>query len=165
MIGWVGYRNVVCVFVCVHVRASMHAQSYQILCDPRRCSLPGPLALGFFRKENCSRLPFPPPGDLPNPGIEPVFPVSPALHANCLLIEPSGKLAFSTFSFQKEGAWWFGTSPVKNLVGGVQAGAGAWPGPPGTAVAQSWSQHVGEAWPQFPARPSDKNSSYGYRMK
>ena len=32
--------------------------------------------MGFFRKEYWSVLPFPPPGDLPNPGIKPKFPVS-----------------------------------------------------------------------------------------
>ena len=32
------------------------------------------LLMGFSRQEYWSRLPFPTPGDLPNPGIEPVFP-------------------------------------------------------------------------------------------
>ena len=31
-----------------------------------------PLSLGFPRQEHWSGLPFPPPGDLPNPGIEPL---------------------------------------------------------------------------------------------
>ena len=35
--------------------------------------------MGFSRQENWSRLSFPPPGDLPDPGIEPVSSVSPAL--------------------------------------------------------------------------------------
>ena len=38
-----------------------------------------PLSLGFSRQEYWSRLPFPPPGDLPNPGIEPTFLMSLAL--------------------------------------------------------------------------------------
>ena len=33
-----------------------------------------PLSMGFFRQEYWSRLPFSPPGDLPDPGIEPVSP-------------------------------------------------------------------------------------------
>ena len=33
-----------------------------------------PLSMGFFRQEYWSGLPFPSPGDLPNPGIEPGFP-------------------------------------------------------------------------------------------
>ena len=45
----------------------------------------------FSREEYWSGLPFPSPGDLPNPGIEPR---SPALQADSLPSEPSGKLAF-----------------------------------------------------------------------
>ena len=30
-----------------------------------------PLSMGFFRREYCSGLPFPPPGNLPNPGTNP----------------------------------------------------------------------------------------------
>ena len=33
-----------------------------------------PLSMGFSRQEYWSRLPFPSPGDLPNPGIEPGSP-------------------------------------------------------------------------------------------
>ena len=35
--------------------------------------------MGFSRQEYWSRLPFPPPGDLPDPGIEPAFLVFPGL--------------------------------------------------------------------------------------
>ena len=38
-----------------------------------------PLFMGFCRKEHWSRLSCPPPGDLPNPGIEPRSLMSPAL--------------------------------------------------------------------------------------
>ena len=41
-----------------------------------------PLSMGFSRQEYCSRLLRPPLGDLPNPGIEPTSPVSPALQAD-----------------------------------------------------------------------------------
>ena len=40
-----------------------------------------PLSMGFSRQEYWSGLPFPSPGDLPNPGIEPR---SPALQADAL---------------------------------------------------------------------------------
>ena len=43
---------------------------------------------GFSRQEHGSGLPCPPPGDLPNPGIEPR---SPALEADSLPSEPTGK--------------------------------------------------------------------------
>ena len=38
---------------------------------PQTVARQGPLSMGFSRQENWSRLPCPPPGDLPNPGIEP----------------------------------------------------------------------------------------------
>ena len=38
-----------------------------------------PLSMGFSRREQWSGLPFPTPGDLPDPGIEPVSLMSPAL--------------------------------------------------------------------------------------
>ena len=37
------------------------------------------LSVGFPRQEYWGGLPFPPPGDLPNPGTEPVSPMSPVL--------------------------------------------------------------------------------------
>ena len=35
------------------------------------CSRQAPLSMGFSWQKYCSELPFPPPGDLPDPGIEP----------------------------------------------------------------------------------------------
>ena len=46
-------------------------------------------SMGFSRQEYWSGLPFPSPGDLPNPGIEPG---SPALQTDALPSEPLGKL-------------------------------------------------------------------------
>ena len=47
-----------------------------------------PLSMGFSRQEQWIGLPFPSPGDLPNPGIEPR---SPILQADGLSSEPPGK--------------------------------------------------------------------------
>ena len=60
------------------------AQSCLILCDPLDYSPPGCSVHGIFQQGFWSGLPFPPPGDLPNPGIGPMFPVSPALQADSL---------------------------------------------------------------------------------
>ena len=46
-----------------------------------------PLSMGFSRQEYWSGLPFPSPGDLPNPEIEPG---SPALQVDSLPAEPPG---------------------------------------------------------------------------
>ena len=48
--------------------------------------------MGFSRQEHWSELPFPPPGDLPNPGIEPESPVFPALQADGLPLSHQGGL-------------------------------------------------------------------------
>ena len=50
-----------------------------------------PLSGGFSRQESSTGLPCPPPGGLPNPGIKPTSPVSPALQADFLPTETSGK--------------------------------------------------------------------------
>ena len=50
--------------------------------------------MGFSRQEYWSGLPFPPPGDLPDPGTEPV---SPALQADSLPTEPPAAAAAKSF--------------------------------------------------------------------
>ena len=52
------------------------------------CSLPGTLSMEFPRQEYWSVLPFSPPGDLSDPGIEPS---SPALRGGFFATEPPGK--------------------------------------------------------------------------
>ena len=56
-------------------------------CDPVDCSLPDVLSMGFPGQVYWSRLPFPSPGDLPDPGIEPM---SPVLQMNSLLLSHQG---------------------------------------------------------------------------
>ena len=54
------------------------------LCDSMDCSPPGFPVVGFSRQEYWSRLPCPPLGDLPDPGIETASPAAPALQENSL---------------------------------------------------------------------------------
>ena len=54
---------------------------------PRQASL----SMGFSRQEYWSGLPFPSPGDLPNPGIELSSLASPALAGRLFTTEPLGK--------------------------------------------------------------------------
>ena len=64
-------------------------QSCPTLCDPMDCRIgQSPLSMGFSRQEYWSALPFPSPGDLPNPRIKPR---SPALQADSLPSELPGK--------------------------------------------------------------------------
>ena len=60
------------------------SKSCPTLATPWTIAYQAPLSLGFSRQEYWSRLPFPSPGDLPNPGIEPG---SPALKADSLPTE------------------------------------------------------------------------------
>ena len=58
---------------------------------PLECAHQAPLPMGFSRQEYWSELPFPPPEDLPDPGIKPSSPVSPALAGGFFTTEPLGK--------------------------------------------------------------------------
>ena len=60
----------------------------QRFATPRTEAHQAPLSMGFSRQEYWSELPFPSPGDLPDPEIEPR---SPALQADSLLSEPPRK--------------------------------------------------------------------------
>ena len=48
------------------------------------------LSMGFSRQERCSGLPCPPLGDLLNPGIKPMSPVSPTLQVDSLPLSHRG---------------------------------------------------------------------------
>ena len=67
---------------------SLVTKSCLSLATPCTIACQAPLSMGFSRQEYWSGLPFPSPGDLPDPGIEPR---SPTLQANSLLTELWGK--------------------------------------------------------------------------
>ena len=75
-----------CVCVCV-------LSLVQLFVTPWTVARQASLSMEFFRQQYWSRLPFPPPGGLPNPGMEPASPASPALQADSLA-EPSGEAHF-----------------------------------------------------------------------
>ena len=60
----------------------------QLFATPWTVAYQAPPSMGFSRKEYRSGLPFPSPGDLPDPGIEPG---SPTLEADALTSEPPGE--------------------------------------------------------------------------
>ena len=61
----------------------------QLFATPWTVAHQVPPSMGVSRQEYWSGLPFPSPGDLPDPGIEPR---SPALQADTLTSEPPGKV-------------------------------------------------------------------------
>ena len=62
--------------MCVHCKS---LQSCPTLVAPWTVTRQAPLSMGFSRQEYWSGLPFPSPGDLPDPGIKPTCLLSPAL--------------------------------------------------------------------------------------
>ena len=61
----------------------LSVHTYMLNCVPLFATLwtvahQAPLSVRFSWQEYWSNLPFPPPGDLPDPGIEPMSPASPA---------------------------------------------------------------------------------------
>ena len=73
----------------MHIRSggggALVAKSHLTLATPWTVAHQPPLSMGFPRQQYSSGLPFPSPGDLPNPGIEPR---SPALQVDSLPAEP-----------------------------------------------------------------------------
>ena len=61
-----------------------HFSRVWIFATPWTIALQAPLSMGFSRKEYWSGMPCPPAGDHPDPGIEPVSPMSPALQKDSL---------------------------------------------------------------------------------
>ena len=66
-------------------------QLYTALCYLWTIACQALLSMEFSRQEYWSRLPFPSPQDLPNPRLEPVSSMSPALQEDFLPAEPLGK--------------------------------------------------------------------------
>ena len=69
--------------VCMYVHCSVMSDSL----IPWTIAHQAPLSMEFSRQEYWGRLPFPSPGDLPDPELKPR---SPALQADSVLSEPPG---------------------------------------------------------------------------
>ena len=67
----------------------------RLFATPWTAAYQAPPSMGFSRQEYWSGLPFPSPGDLTDPGIEPR---SPEFQADALTSEPPGKPQYNTYS-------------------------------------------------------------------
>ena len=74
------------------VRASCFS-CFQLFAAPWTVAHQPPLSVGFSRQEYQSGLPCPSPGNLPDPGTEPTYLISPALAGGFFTTVPSGQLA------------------------------------------------------------------------
>ena len=87
----------VCVCVCVCVCVQLLSPVW-LFVTPWTVASQAPLSRGFPRLESWSGLPFPRPGDLPDPGIEAA---SPALAGKFFTANvPPGKPLVSSISFE-----------------------------------------------------------------
>ena len=69
-------------------RVQEHVLSHgRLFGTPWTVARQAPLSMGFSRQEYCTGFPWPSPGDLPDPGIEPV---SPAMQADSLPLSHLG---------------------------------------------------------------------------
>ena len=71
-------------YVCMLSRVQLFETPWTVACQP-------PLSMELSRQGYESGLPFPPPEDLPDPGIEPKSTVSAALAGRLFTTEPPGK--------------------------------------------------------------------------
>ena len=79
-----------CSITCV-----LFTQSCWLFASPWTVAHQAPLSTGFSWQEYWNGFPFPPPGDLPEPGIKPMSLVSPALQEEALLLSHQGSPHFN----------------------------------------------------------------------
>ena len=79
--GWDKFKRKEVLHVLSHVQIFVTTQTVA----------QAPLSLGFDKQEYWRGLPFPPAGDLPDPGIEPMSPASTAFAGGFFTTEPPGK--------------------------------------------------------------------------
>ena len=80
------YMNKIALRICCLKWKSL--SQVQLSETPWTVACQSPMSMGCSRQEYWSGLPFPSPGDLPNPGIKPTFPT---LQVDSLPSEPPGK--------------------------------------------------------------------------
>ena len=91
----ISYLNLYCccpVLNCVHLFLTPWTVAHQ-----------ASLSMGFPKLKYWRVLPFPPPSDLPDPGVKPVTPMLPELAGRFFTIEPTGKVNSVVFT-SPEGA-------------------------------------------------------------
>ena len=103
-------------YFLVHCWIVLVIQLCPILCDPIDWSQPGCSVHGILQARILDGLPFPPPGDLPNPGIESG---SPVLQADSLPSELNQKSCMHIMWISETRLWsdfwlWIHESKVKN---------------------------------------------------
>ena len=113
----------------VRIQKKDSAKSCPTLAIPWTVAYQVPMSMGFSREEYWSRLPFPFPGELPDPGIEPG---SPALQADSLPTKLWGKPR-EVWTLKN---WWFWTVILEKTLDSPLDCKGLKPDNP--KIDQSW---------------------------
>ena len=85
---WIRFYSFIAKYLQLPFYVLKSLSPVRLFVTPRTVAYQASPPLGFSKQEYWSGLPFPSPGDLPDPGIEPR---SPALQADALPSEPPGK--------------------------------------------------------------------------
>ena len=88
---WAGSKLIIwiiCIYIHIYVIVVLSLSTVQFIVTPWTAARQAPLSMGSPRQEYWSGEPFPSPGDLPDPGIEPVCP---ALVGRFITAGPPGK--------------------------------------------------------------------------
>ena len=85
---WTGYNICLAPSLTTEYEWLKSLSRVRLFVTPWTVAHQAPLSMEFSRQEYWSELPFPSPGDLPDPGIKPM---SPALQADALPSEPPWK--------------------------------------------------------------------------
>ena len=111
----------VCVCVCVFSHVQFFVTPWTVACQ-------APLSMGFSRQEYWRGLPFPTPGDLPNPGIETTSPEFPALAGGFFTTSATWEAQFYESSLlsllyihmlsHSNYLWYHGLQPIRLLYPG-----------------------------------------------
>ena len=75
-----------------------HFSHVQLVATQLAAAHQAPLSMGLSKQEYWSGLPCPPPGDLPDPGIKPTSPTSPALAGRFFTTSTTWEALISTYS-------------------------------------------------------------------
>ena len=78
---------------CYQMLTCSVSSRIQLFAIPWTVANEAPPSMGFYWQEYWSELPFYPPGDFPDPGIESASPASPALQADSSLLSHQGSPA------------------------------------------------------------------------
>ena len=99
-------------YICIYRSEVKSLSCVRLFATPWTVAYQAPPSMGLSGQEHWSGLPFPSPGDLPDPGIEPR---SPTLQADTLTSEPPGKPHIRIYMYIKPIQFFFFNSTFQTL--------------------------------------------------